>query len=80
MSTTGQYIIGGQLEKYEGDDIELHIPEGVSRICFKALMNNTKIEKVFLPSTLVSISECAFVGCINLKEVVISEGDRKSVV
>ncbi len=56
---------------YIGDDTieEIVIPEGVERIGMYAFANLTALKKVTLPSTLKSISNGAFYGCINLTTV-----------
>lgn len=56
---------------YIGDNTieEIVIPEGVERIGMYAFANLTALKKVTLPSTLKSISNGAFYGCINLTTV-----------
>ena len=67
-----------RLEKYnEEGNTEIIIPEiidglpvtGIGRSCFE---DNTEIQKVILPDTVDFIDPDAFAGCINLREVILS--------
>ena len=63
----------GLLYSYNGKDDVVTIPEGVKTICSLSLyykkFSNTSIQKVILPSTVVSVCEKAFYGLKELKEV-----------
>lgn len=59
-------IADGVLEKYNGTDSEVVIPEGVTVIGKKAFERNKTIKKVTLPSTLTTIDDYAFQYCANL--------------
>lgn len=45
------------------------IPEGVECIAACAFQNNTKIEAIAIPKSLIQIESNAFAGCSNLREV-----------
>jgi len=53
---------------------EITIPEGVTATPYNAFRGCTYIEKVNLPSTLVTIDGCTFEGCTALKEIELNEG------
>lgn len=63
-------ISGKEIECYpvmkEGEHYD--IPEGVVRLQNRAFHNNLNLKSVVLPSTLQRVGDCAFKGCLNLKE------------
>lgn len=70
VSSNEYSVNNGILKKYVGAEKIVVIPEGVFCIGYKAFYNNLIIEKVVLPSTITTIEESAFEGCLNLKELV----------
>jgi len=56
------------------------IPEGVEKINCYAFANLTALEKVVLPSTLVSIEYGAFLGCTSLKEISFSGENNLQII
>lgn len=51
------------------------IPEGVNSINKCAFINNTSLEEVFIPSTVETVGEDAFFGCISLKGFYLPNGN-----
>ncbi len=62
-------VVDGVLVKYQGNDIDLHIPENVSEIGERAFKNSTSVHSVYLPDTVRIIGKEAFYGCIRLEEI-----------
>lgn len=63
-------IEGGVLKKYQGESIDVVIPDGVveiGRMCFESL----KIKSVVIPDSVTSIGVSAFYKCTNLESVTI---------
>lgn len=52
---------------------ELHIDEGITKIERAKYFNCHLLKKISLPSTLETIDDLAFSGCINLEEIVIPD-------
>lgn len=69
----GYYIKNGVLLGYYGEDEDLIIPEGVTRIHKLAFYKNKYLRSVVLPESLIGIGENAFSCCYNLENVVIPE-------
>ncbi|NGM17547.1 leucine-rich repeat protein [Eggerthellaceae bacterium zg-893] len=63
-------IRGGVLEKYNGSERVVHIPDGVVSIRGNAFAG-LAVEEVSLPSSLIEINEGAFRGCNMLKKIVV---------
>ncbi len=57
---------------YGGKDVVIPESKNVTTVAEDCFRYNTLIETVTIPSTLTSIPERAFVGCVNLKKVIIS--------
>ena len=55
----------------------LIIPDGVKVIGKNAFIDNTDIEEVILPESLVSIEDYAFAGCTGLKKIKFPQGLKK---
>lgn len=72
--TTDYVINSGVLEKYNGDEIEINIPNEVKEIASYAFYANSKIKSVIIPNSVVTIGESAFMECQNLESVVIGNG------
>lgn len=65
---------GTTLVKYYGNEEEVVIPEGVTRIRWGTFSHNNSLRKVTMPSSLVDIDELAFPNCSALSEIVFSSG------
>ena len=59
----------GILEKYNGNDTHVTIPEGVTAIGHSAFMRCESLQTIAMPSTLTSINHMVFDGCLNLKSI-----------
>lgn len=60
-----------ELIKYVGEQTEVFIPEGITKIGTGAFWNNTSVEVIHIPDTVTCIAGDAFVYCDNLREVTI---------
>lgn len=83
-------ITNGTLNRYNGNAIELHIPQGITGIgCYGhyvgeypynvtissgAFQDNQRIRSVFLPDSIRGIATNAFCNCIMLSKINIPEG------
>lgn len=66
----GDFLVrGGALIAYRGRGKNVTIPAGVRIIAAGCFKDNKYIQKLFLPDSLISIGEEAFMGCENLEEV-----------
>ncbi len=67
----GDFLIVGDgiLLAYGGDGGAVTIPEGVKKIAPAVFMDNTSINSVNLPLSLLEVGEDAFRGCKNLSSV-----------
>lgn len=74
MATDDFVIVDGFLEKYNGNDKEVNVPEEVIYISENAFSGNKTIEKVVLPESVVGIGSNAFASCTNLKSINLPEG------
>ena len=86
MSTikTGGFTIDihrtyAEIKEYSGSDTVLTLPASAAGLTVKligegAFRNNTKITRVILPSSTLTIGRYAFEGCTALTEVVFNEG------
>ena len=75
-----------ELTKYEGSVTEIQIPSTIEyesnsykvvSIAERAFWGNNVLETIHVPDSVTSIARIAFNGCINLKEVQISETNTK---
>ena len=66
------YTGGAPWYSYAASIVEVEIGEGVTTIGRCAFYNLTKLEKVTMASTVVSISDYAFNTCRKLKEIDLS--------
>lgn len=64
-------ILGDTLIDGTQCEHEVVIPEGVAYIASSAFYTNCFITSVIFPKSLIAIEDCAFLGCKNLKEIVI---------
>lgn len=69
------------IENYLGSDSELRIPEAVdghavTQIIMRAFKNEKKIKTLFIPETIEMISDEAFVGCVNLEEIIVDANNK----
>ncbi len=55
---------------YCGEDSEVEIPSGVTTISYAAFFN-ADVTNVTIPSSVTSIGNYAFVGCVNLRSIVV---------
>lgn len=74
----GFVVIRNVLYHYNGDKLELSIPQGIieiSHCAFKSSFScdHSKIQKIILPDSLVQIGHCAWEGCRSIKEMVIPQ-------
>lgn len=68
-------IHGSVLKKYCGSNKDVHLPYGVEIIDSYAF-NNSNIQTIVVPETVISIGRCAFNGCKELKEIIIPDNVR----
>lgn len=57
------------LVKYNGDDVDIVIPEGIKKIGKNAFLYNTNIKTVVLPDGVEIIGESAFSDCSSLEQI-----------
>lgn len=62
-------IIGDTLQRCRTDEKIFTVPEGVKTIGENAFENNKALERVILPSSLISIKKQAFSGCEKLWDI-----------
>lgn len=74
-------IEDGKLTKFNGDetDVDVVIPEGVTRIGHDCFAKNKFIRSVTLPSTLEGIEQRAFDNCSGLHYVVFTNDDPSNI-
>lgn len=66
-------IVGTVLQKYNGSDAIVTIPEGITEVGVEAFVSNNTLTQVIFPSTLTTIDSNAFAGCDGLTEVTIPD-------
>lgn len=82
--TKGNYVTEGlvteatEITGYNGNDIGIVIPDGITSIGSEAFKGNTSIQYVYLPDSVTSIGNNAFAGCSSLCEIRI--GDKLTVI
>ncbi len=76
LAKTNNYfvIINGSLINYFGNDFEVNVPEGVTKIAPYAFESNKKISTVYLPESLRTIKSNAFYACSKLRTVYAKHG------
>lgn len=65
------------VEKYNGEDTEVVIPEGVTRIGWYAFLGCSSLTSVVIPEGVTKIGDRAFYNCNSLMSVVIPESVTK---
>ena len=56
------------LEKYEGEESCVHIPEGVTTIGAHAFEESKTLKEVYLPDSVTQIDDYAFFECQSLTD------------
>lgn len=69
-------VVHNILYKYKGDQPSLHLPNIVTKIEKDAFKDNIFINYLYIPSTVNTIAQSAFEGCINLIEVIFSQNTQ----
>lgn len=77
--TIDVHVTYAEIVEYAGSDTELVLPESATGVPVKligeaAFQNQTKITKVTLPTSLLTVGRYAFDGCTALTEVVFNDG------
>jgi len=62
-------ISGGVLRKYNGNDADVVVPEGVLKIGEAAFKDCAALESVKLPDSLEEIRKETFMNCVHLKSI-----------
>ena len=71
---------------YVPEEIELHVPsvdedgDPLKTIANDAYANREDIVKVYIPSTVTTIGQRAFQGCVNLKEIVYEDSKTTTAI
>ena len=65
-------IEAGVLKKYQGENVDVVIPDNVLEIGDRAFFGMA-IHSVVIPNSVTSIGESAFEGCVNLNNVMIPD-------
>ena len=66
-------IKSNQLSKYDGNDTDIIIPEGIVEIGEYAFSGNASITSVKMPNTVRRLGDGAFKGCAKLKAIEVSD-------
>ena len=69
----GFHMDNSTLVKYEGDDTDVVIPDGVTSIGDRAFSECTRLTSVIIPEGVTNIGEYAFSKCAGLKSITIPE-------
>ena len=62
-------ITKGILERYNGNEPHVVIPNGVTCIGNSAFYGRTNVTSIEIPNSVIWISGCAFIGCENLTSI-----------
>ena len=73
-------INGDVLIKYNGEDEEVTIPDGIKEIGKKAFASNKSIKKVIFPDSVETINSSAFADCLNLEKVIFTDQSKLKTV
>ena len=71
MSTEDFRIENGILTRYNGSDVEITIPEGITDIGVYAFAGNNSIKTVIIPDSINDIGSMMFEACTSLKSITI---------
>ena len=69
----GFHMDNSTLVKYEGDDTDVVISDGVTSIGDRAFSECTRLTSVIIPEGVTNIGEYAFSKCAGLKSITIPE-------
>lgn len=80
FTTDNQFVVkDGMITGYTGSDKEVIIPAKVGSVSVRGLagtfFNNTTVERVILPDTIVTIGDDTFNGCSSLNSVFVYDPD-----
>lgn len=65
----------GTLERYNGKDSRVVIPDGVAVVGADAFAENSRVTSVTIPDGVRIIAPCAFRRCVGLTELIVSGGN-----
>lgn len=66
-------VVNGQLLKYNGNEENIMIPEGIVNISDQVFYGSKSIKTVICPSTLEGIWTLSFADCTNLQKVILND-------
>ena len=69
-------IVGKSLQKYNGHDMIVTVPDGIEYIGALAFSRNKEMRKVLLPASVKAVGEYAFSGCEKLSKINLSNVQR----
>lgn len=69
-----KFLTGKILRKYNGNESEVIIPEGITHIDKSIFAENKTMEKVVFPQSMRNVGMYAFEGGSNLKEIKFNYG------
>ena len=67
LDNNGPFVIA--LEKYDGTEKSVTVPDGITKIGRRAFSNNRYLQEVVLPDGIIEICEDAFASCVNLERI-----------
>lgn len=73
-------IKGDVLEKYNGEETEVIVPNNIREIGKKAFAENKNIKRITLPDSIEVIRESAFANCTNLIKISVSSQSRLKTI
>ena len=76
MSSVNDFVIeeDGSLKEYNGNDSDVVVPDGVTKIYIDAFWENKNLKSIKIPNSVKDIDENAFENCINLTNVTLPDG------